>query len=129
MDSKMEVKRVVHEPVDIVMSSNNVYEQLEKDKIDTIKRLATECLSSSRADSYQTWIEVGWCLNSIDPSDEMFHVWMDFSNKSGKAGTNNVNALLRDWKRGWGHSREKSFTSRSLHMWANKIILRNTKKL
>ena len=120
MDSKMEVKRVVHEPVDIVMSSNNVYEQLEKDKIDTIKRLATECLSSSRADSYQTWIEVGWCLNSIDPSDEMFHVWMDFSNKSGKAGTNNVNALLRDWKRGWGHSREKSFTSRSLHMWAKQ---------
>ena len=112
------------EPVEmpiIVMSSNNVYEQLERDKIDTIKRLTIECLSSSRADSYQQWIEVGWCLHNIDPSQEMFDTWMDFSNKSGKANTNNVNTLLRDWNRGWGQSqRDKCFTSRSLHMWAKQ---------
>jgi len=124
---QIEPVELPNQPV-IVMSSNNVYEQLEKDKLDTIKKLTLECLSSSRADSYQQWIEVGWCLHNIDPSEEMFTIWMEFSNKSGKAGTNNVNALLRDWNRGWGQSnREKCFTSRSLHMWAkndNHIMYR-----
>jgi P4 family phage/plasmid primase-like protien len=105
----------------IVTTSNNVYEQLEKDKIDTIKRLTVECLSEDRANSYQSWIEVGWCLHNIDSSEEMFNIWMEFSNKSGKAGQNNTNSLLRDWNRGWGRSQhEKCFTSRSLHMWAKE---------
>lgn len=104
-----------------VTTSNNVHEQLEKDTIDIAKRLALECLSEDRANSYQTWMEVGWCLNSIDESEEMFQVWMEFSNKSGKAGGNNINALLRDWNRKWGHTqRERCFTIRSLHMWAKQ---------
>jgi P4 family phage/plasmid primase-like protien len=101
--------------------SNNVNEQLEKDKITIVNRLAIECLSADRASSYQSWIEVGWCLHNIDPSEEMFNVWLEFSNKSFKAGENNVNALLRDWKRGWGRSQyERCFTIRSLHMWAKQ---------
>jgi len=105
----------------VVSNTNNVHEQLERDKIMVIKRLATECLSEDRANSYQSWLEVGWCLNSIDSSEEMFNIWMEFSNKSGKAAGNNVNQLLRDWKRRWGHSHhEKSFTYRSLHMWAKQ---------
>uniref|UniRef100_A0A6C0KNB6 SF3 helicase domain-containing protein n=1 Tax=viral metagenome TaxID=1070528 RepID=A0A6C0KNB6_9ZZZZ len=103
----------------VVSASNNVHEQLERDKQMVVKRLAVECLSVERATSYQSWMEVGWCLNSMDASEEMFQVWMDFSNKSGKSSENNVHALLRDWKRRWGHSRSDStFTSRSLHMWA-----------
>lgn len=112
-------------PIDIpfiVVNTNNMHEQLEQDKLLVVKRLATECLSEERANSYQSWIEVGWCLNSIDPSEEMFDTWMEFSNKSGKASQNNVNTLLRDWKRRWGHSQHetKCFTSRSLHMWAKQ---------
>ena len=111
-------------PIDmplVLSNTNNVHEQLERDKLIVVKRLAVECLSEERATSYQTWIEVGWCLNSIDSSDDMFQTWLDFSNKSGKASQNNNNLLLREWKRRWGHSKmEKSFTSRSLHMWAKQ---------
>jgi P4 family phage/plasmid primase-like protien len=105
----------------IAVTNNNIYEQLEKDKKDIVKRLAVECLSAERASGYQTWIEVGWCLHNIDPSEEMFQTWLEFSDKSTKAGENNINALLRDWNRGWGRNyQEKCFTSRSLHMWARE---------
>jgi P4 family phage/plasmid primase-like protien len=105
----------------ITLTTNNIHEQLEKDKKDTVKRLAIECLSADRASSYQTWIEVGWCLHNIDNSEEMFQVWMEFSQKSNKASENNTNSLLRDWNRGWGRSiYERCFTSRSLHMWAKE---------
>ena len=49
----------------------------------------------------------------------MFNTFLEFSNKSSKAGQNNVNSLLRDWNRGWTQ-REKQFTIRSLHMWAKQ---------
>lgn len=102
-------------------TASNVYEQLERDKINTARLLATECLSAERASGYQSWIEVGWCLHNIDPSDEMFQTWLDFSSKSPKASENNTNSLLREWKRGWTRSqREKQFTIRSLHMWAKQ---------
>ena len=103
----------------IVTTSSNVYEQLERDKITTAKLLATECLSAERASGYQSWIEVGWCLHNIDPSEEMFYTFMEFSDKSPKSGQNNVAMLLRDWNRGWS-KREKQFTIRSLHMWAKQ---------
>jgi hypothetical protein len=115
-------KRISHieEPKEvIVVTSSNVYEQLEKDKIATAKLLALECLSAERASGYQSWIEVGWCLHNIDPSEEMFYTFMEFSDKSPKSGQNNVAMLLRDWNRGWS-KREKQFTIRSLHMWAKQ---------
>jgi P4 family phage/plasmid primase-like protien len=111
-------------PIDmpiISVTNNNVHVQLEKDKKDIIKRLAIECLSAERASGFQSWIEVGWCLHNIDPSEEMFQTWMEFSQKSPKASENNSSHLLRDWNRGWGRSiYEKCFTHRSLHMWAKE---------
>lgn len=105
----------------IQLTSNNVYEQIELDKIAIAKRLALECLSKDRASSYQPWIEIGWCLHNIDPSEEMFNVWMEFSAKSSKASENNTALLQKDWIRGWGRSYcERQFTIRSLHMWAKQ---------
>jgi len=110
----------------IMANTNNSHEMLERDKLMVVKRLAVECLSEDRATSYQTWIEVGWCLNNIDPSEDMFQTWMEFSNKSGKSSENNINILLRDWKRRWGNSKQGqgSITSRSLHMWAKQDNLK-----
>lgn len=118
-------KKVVQaeEPIDvpsaIVVTSNNVHEKIEQDKIELAKQLAMECLSAERATGYQSWLDVGWCLHNIDPSDEMFQVWMEFSKKSGKSSENNVSQLQREWARGWGRSKEeRHYTSRSLHKWA-----------
>jgi P4 family phage/plasmid primase-like protien len=105
----------------VTTTSSNIYEQFERDKIVTSKLLATQCLSTERASGYQSWIEVGWCLHNIDTSEDMFNAWMEFSNKSPKASENNMNAMLRDWNRGWTRSQhERQFTIRSLHMWAKQ---------
>ena len=112
----------IEEPVDVPsvqLTSSNVSEQLERDNISIAKQLALQCLSAERASGYASWMEVGWCLHHIDPSLEMFDVWMEFSNKSNKAGENNVAALQRDWQRGWNNNGAgRHFTIRSLHMWA-----------
>ena len=121
------------QPIEIpiaVTTTNNVYEQIELDKIAIAKKLAIECLSAERAAGYQSWIEVGWCLHNIDTSEDMFNAWMEFSNKSPKAGENNVGSLLRDWNRGWSRNgHERCFTIRSLHMWAKQDNPRKYKKI
>jgi P4 family phage/plasmid primase-like protien len=112
------------------LTSNNVCEQLERDTIAIAKQLAIQCLSAERATSYSTWLEVGWCLHHIDPSDEMFQVWMEFSAKSTKASENNIAALQRDWVRGWNRNQyERHFTIRSLHMWAKSDNPKKYKKI
>ena len=123
---------ITDEPIEAsiaVTTTNNVYEQIELDKIAIAKKLAIECLSAERASGYQSWIEVGWCLHNIDPSEEMFNAWMEFSNKCPKASENNVGALFRDWQRGWSRSGERCFTIRSLHMWAKQDSPKKYKKI
>jgi P4 family phage/plasmid primase-like protien len=61
------------------------------------RRLVIECLSQERADNRDTWMRVGWCLHNIQPDEEMFNLWMDFSKKSQKFSENNMNTLRRDW--------------------------------
>ena len=120
-DDKETKEEEKEKEVHVILTSNNVSEQIELDKIAIAKRLALECLSSGRAGAYQTWIEVGWCLHNIDPSEQMFNVWLEFSNKSSKSSENNTANLLREWMRGWGRSyHERHFTIRSLHMWARQ---------
>jgi P4 family phage/plasmid primase-like protien len=114
----------------IQLTPSNVYEQLEQDKIALAKQLALECLSADRAAGYASWMSVGWCLHHIDPSREMFDVWMLFSNQSGKASQNNVAHLERDWRRGWGRAQhERPYTERSLHSWAKADNPRKYRKI
>jgi P4 family phage/plasmid primase-like protien len=116
--------------INVTTTSSNMYEQIKQDEIAIAKRLALECLSAERADAYQSWIEVGWCLYYIDQSEDMFNVWMEFSNKSGKSSGNNIASLQRDWNRGWNRSySERHFTERSLHMWAKMDNPRKYKEI
>jgi P4 family phage/plasmid primase-like protien len=102
----------------IQLTSNNVHEQLEKDKLDTLTKLVIECLSPARAGPYKEWMEVGWCLHHIDPSDETFNLWMEFSKKSPKFNEHDVSNNRREWiKMGKSHH-EHPLTERSLHQWA-----------
>lgn len=39
-------------------------------------------LNPDRANTYKTWIELGWCLHNIDPS--LLYLWIEFSQKSNK---------------------------------------------
>jgi P4 family phage/plasmid primase-like protien len=84
-----------------------------------IRRLVLEALSTDRADKYETWIRVGWCLHNIEASEELFNVWMDFSKKSAKSTTNNTSQLRHDWFVGMKKEGDgPRLTERSLHKWA-----------
>ncbi len=89
-----------------------------EDEIAFAKKLVERCLSIERSDAYMSWMEVGWCLNSISPTDDMFDTWMTWSAKSPKFSSNNVGALKRDWDSGWRSRFGRRLTIRSLHLWA-----------
>ena len=85
------------------------------DEVALAKKLTELCLSVSRADDYMTWKEVGWCLSSISPTEDMFDVWMEFSKRSAKFSYNDMNKLHRDWTSGW-HYGGKRLGIGSLHL-------------
>ena len=104
---------------------NQVLDSIEttyrQDEIDVAKKLAVGCLSVERATGFTSWLEVGWCLHTIDPSDDMFNTWMDFSKKSNKFSSNNVEQLRRDWNRNWGKEEgANKLKYGSLRLWARE---------
>ncbi len=83
------------------------------------RRLVMECLNDEYYEKYDKWIRVGWCLHNIEPSEENFQLWMDFSARSPKCTGNNVSQLRRDWFHGWRKTDDgPRLTERSLRKWA-----------
>jgi P4 family phage/plasmid primase-like protien len=100
------------------------------EEIELAKRIALECLSEERADAYKTWIEVGWCLYNIDPSEEMFQTFVEFSKKSPKSDGTDWGKLQRDWMRGFSRNTAGAkLTLKSLHYWARDDNLQMYKDL
>ncbi len=91
---------------------------LDDEQVELAKRLALECLSSERMDSYHTWYQTGLCLHNIDDSLDMFNVWMECSAKSPKYRQNNVDRLRYDWEKNMPKYDGPKLTLRSLRYWA-----------
>jgi P4 family phage/plasmid primase-like protien len=105
----------------LIMDSFNMIVSTE-DEIALAKKLAIDCLNQERADGYDTWMKVGWCLRNIDSSDEMFDTWMKFSQKSPKYDPTAHETLRRDWIRGTMKrvNGSPSLKMGSLKMWARE---------
>jgi P4 family phage/plasmid primase-like protien len=92
------------------------YEDLE-----LVKLFVTECLNATRADGYDSWMRVGWCLHNISPTPDMFDLWMTFSAKSSKFSETNIGKLRKDWDLGMRKEAEgRRLTIRSLRYWARE---------
>ena len=81
--------------------------------ISLVKRLVN-ILKPERATDYTTWMEVGWCLHTIDC--RLLDTWIEFSKKS------NSHAEEADHicKVKWEGMRNKGLNIGSLHMWAKQ---------
>jgi P4 family phage/plasmid primase-like protien len=90
-----------------VKSSVNLYEH----DIQTVQNLV-RILSSDRAESYSTWIEVGWCLHNID--FRLLDDWIFFSKRSQKHGET-CELECKSW---WCTMKNTGLNIGSLHMWA-----------
>jgi P4 family phage/plasmid primase-like protien len=80
-------------------------------------KILVDMLSNDRADSYNKWIEVGWCLRSID--DDLFDTWVNFSMR------NSDKFDINECKNYWNKAREITddkpiLTLGSLYMWAKE---------
>ena len=93
----------------------------DSDEIELSKKLAVQCLLPARAESYGSWMEVGWCLSNIDSSEDMFNTWVEFSQKSPKASQTEWGSLRRKWSYGFSkNTTGAKLSMRSLHYWARK---------
>jgi P4 family phage/plasmid primase-like protien len=115
------------DPAEVAAGNNTILDalqalypvDLDKEEMEMIRRFVMECLSEERANKYDTWIRLGWCLHNINPSEENFQLWMDFSARSPKSSGNNVAQLRRDWFNGWRKDADgPRLTERSLRHWA-----------
>jgi hypothetical protein len=116
---------------DMVDALNTIYgKDLCEEEKKIIRRLVMDCLSVERAEKYETWIRVGWCLHNISSSEENFQLWMDFSARSSKASGNNVAQLKRDWMSGWRkHDDGPRLSERSLRKWARDDNMKAYKEI
>ena len=108
-------------PKDAIKQITPIYipENYDSDEVELAKLLTTECLNEKRADTYKTWMEVGWCLYNIDASESMFDTWVNFSRKSDKSTGTDWGRYKRDWFRGFSRNTPGAkLTIKSLHYWA-----------
>ncbi len=101
-----------------------------EDDLNVMRALVLECLSADRADDYHSWIRVGWCLHNINPSDDMFDLWMEFSKKSPKFRQNDTPQLRRDWHHGMRKEGDgPRLGIRSLYKWARDDNIERYKQI
>lgn len=80
------------------------------DNLEFVEKLI-DVLDGRRAETFESWIRVGWCLRNID--HRLLHKWIDFSRKSSKFMEGECEKL-------WNVMREDGLGIGSLHMWAKQ---------
>lgn len=90
-----------------------------QDEVKIISNLV-KCLSESRADNYDSWMRVGWCLYNISAemtvaTDTFLEDWIEFSKKSSKFKPG-------DCEQRWNamEVKENGLNIGSLRMWAKE---------
>lgn len=84
---------------------NKYYENIEQ-----VQELV-KILDPSRANNYEDWIRLGWCLRNID--DRLLPAWDEFSKHSNKYDNSICEKM-------WIKMRDSGLGIGSLHMWAKR---------
>jgi len=79
--------------------------------LNTVKNLVT-ILSTYRAENYEHWIELGFCLHNI--SDSLLDTWIEFSQRDEKY----MDSAKNDCSRRWNQMNRSGLGLGTLHMWA-----------
>jgi hypothetical protein len=108
----------MRKPIDVKEEFKNKCKRKEKkvfkkvdsrlENMDFIKELVG-ILSKERADDYDTWIRVGWCLFNLNPN--LLDSWIEFSRKSDKY----IDGVC---EKIWLNSHNSEMTLGSLCYWA-----------
>ncbi|PNH01554.1 putative helicase [Tetrabaena socialis] len=89
--------------------------RLQPDIEEVLQLLAL--LARGRADSYETWVQVGWCLHNIagcsSDASRLLTAWKDFSKLSSKYKEGECQEL-------WPKMADEGLGLGTLHMWAKQ---------
>lgn len=88
-------------------------QNLKKNTIDNIEFVykVVDLLDAKRANSYQDWIRIGWCLRNIDY--RLLDSWIKFSKQSPKYKEGECERL-------WSYMRDDGLGIGTLYMWAKQ---------
>jgi len=87
--------------------------KLKDDELNIIRDYI-KCLNIERSKSFNTWIEVGWCLHNID--DRLLSDWIEFSKKSAK----HSHSAELECNELWRNMSDEGLGIGSLKMWAKQ---------
>jgi P4 family phage/plasmid primase-like protien len=83
----------------------------DDDELEIIKRIVLECLSTSRAEKYDDWINLGWVLRNIDY--RLLDTWIEFS----KIGSSYIEG---ECQKLWNKMRKEHMGMGTLRWWAKQ---------
>jgi P4 family phage/plasmid primase-like protien len=106
--AQQDEKRKRREAVQAVVGSSPNARHNTCVELEQVERLV-ELLDVARADSYNDWVRVGWCLRNID--HRLLDKWDEFSRRSQKY-------LEGECHRLWQYMRTGGLGIGTLHMWA-----------
>ena len=106
--AQQDEKRRRREAVQAVVGSSVNARGNTCDNISEVERLV-ELLDPARAESYNDWVRVGWCLRNID--HRLLEKWVEFSKRSSKY-------MEGECPRLWHYMRQGGLGIGTLHMWA-----------
>lgn len=109
--SKRKERKELERIIDVLRAQNNknVFVDNKVEPRERIEQLVRS-LSPKRADNYTEWMEVGWCLNNLNP--EYFDIWVEFSRQSSKFSYHECETR---WER--FEQRDDGLTVASLYYW------------
>ena len=91
--------------------NNSFNDTVDNETIQLVEKIVNECLSISRADDYNQWMEVGWALRNIDK--RLLGLWIEFSKNSSKFN-------VRECEAKWDKMTEHDMGLGSLIWWAKE---------
>lgn len=97
--------------VSIFQSYQNIKKNTVNDSDSEYIKKLVNILDIDRANNYQKWVRLGWCLRNIDY--RLIEVWIEFSQRSPKFQEGECEKM-------WNYMKDDGLNLGSLHLWAKE---------
>ena len=118
-EKEQEHKLQNHQVNKNIMVEQRNHKQHRAENFETVEKMV-DILSPERAQDYNSWIRLGWCLRNID--NRLVEKWDQFSKHSKKYQAGQCEKI-------WNNMRDGGLGIGTLHMWAKEDNLEKYKEI
>lgn len=94
------IECLVKQSVATVKEKNIKHENLNITEAVQMAKELVPLLSSTRADDYSSWMQIGWALYNIgDGCQESLELWISFSSRATRQGTFDESQCIHSWQK------------------------------